>query len=266
MEASHGHAGASGVRLHLRADWETTYKPLLLKAGVRLDVEDIVRRARQADERGQWTFLAGIEGFEATRALLGDEISLMAMCEDPDWLRDVADTVVDLSIQGYQRILDAGVRPDGLWTYGDMAYNHATMCSPAMYKELLWPGHKRLADFAHRNGMKFIFHTDGDVNGVLDLYLAAGFDCLQPLEAKANMDIRNLCPRYGDRLTFFGNIDVMVMAANDRERLEHEVRTKLAAGMATKRYIYHSDHSVPPGCDFATWKFVIELLDRYGWY
>ena len=33
--------------------------------------------------------------------------------------------------------------------------------------------------------MKFIYHTDGNVNAVLPLYLEAGFDCLQPLEAKA---------------------------------------------------------------------------------
>ena len=80
------------------------------------------------------------------------------------------------------------------------------------------------------------------------------------------MDIRELCPTYGDQLTFFGNIDVMIMGANDLERLEHEVKSKLAAGMATKRYIYHSDHSVPPSCDFETWKFVIDLLNRYGNY
>jgi uroporphyrinogen-III decarboxylase len=114
--------------------------------------------------------------------------------------------------------------------------------------------------------MKFIFHTDGDVNRVLDLYLAAGFDCLQPLEAKAGMDVRTLAPRYGDRLSLWGNINVMVMGSNDREQIEEEVRTKLEAGKACHGYLYHSDHSVPPQTSWQTYLFIIELLDRYGRY
>ena len=249
-----------------RDDWETVYKPRLLKEGIRTKPDDTVELDAKAKAGDRWSFLAGIEGFEATRTLIGDEIAMIAMMEDPQWIMDISDTVIDLSIQGYEQMLAAGAKPDGLWVYGDMAYNHATMCSPEMYKELLWPGHKRLADWAHSHGMKFIYHTDGDVNGVIDLYVEAGFDCLQPLEAKANMDIRKLCPMYGDALTFFGNIDVMILGSNDLEKVEAEVTEKLAAGMATKRYIYHSDHSIPPSCNFETWQFVIALVERLGWY
>jgi uroporphyrinogen decarboxylase len=135
-----------------------------------------------------------------------------------------------------------------------------------MYHELIWPDHKRLADWAHKHGMKFIFHTDGDVNGVIDLYLAAGFDCLQPLESKAKKDVRCLCPKYGPELAFFGNIDVMLMASNDHEKLEHEIATKFAAGKETKGYAYHSDHSVPPSTSWETYQFIIEMIEKYGNY
>ncbi len=257
-----------------RDDWESTYKPLLLRDGVRNTLASAeeqwqiipTRQWQLAQATGRWAYLAGIEGFEATRALLGDETTMIAMVEDPEWIRDISETYADLVLESNRRIMEAGVRPDGFWIYGDMAYNHATMCSPAMYRELIWPAHKRLCQWAHDHDLKFIYHTDSDVRGVMDLYVEAGFDALQPLEAKANMDIRTLAPTYGDRLTLFGNIDVMIMGANDLDKLEHEVRTKLAAGMATRRYIYHSDHSVPPSCDFPTWQFVIELLDRYGNY
>ena len=100
----------------------------------------------------------------------------------------------------------------------------------------------------------------------IDLYIEAGFECLQPLEAKASMDVRKLCPAYGDRMAFFGNIDVMVMGSNDRQKVEHEVRSKLAAGMATNGYAYHSDHSVPPTCSWATYQFIVDLLNQYGIY
>lgn len=264
--------GRSGTPEHLGFccnspdDWFGTIKPLILKHVPHLDIDQTVANAAEARQRDKWSYFAGVESFEQTRRLLGDETTLIAMATEPDWVLDVSRTHTDVMLATYQRALDAGAKPDGLWIYGDMAYNHATMCSPAMYRELIWPDHQRLADFAHRNGMKFIYHTDGDVNGVIDLYIEAGFDCLQPLEAKANMDVRELCPKYGDRLAFFGNIDIMVMATNDREKIEHEIRTKLAAGKATRGYAYHSDHSVPPSVSWQTYQTIIDLVERYVRY
>lgn len=246
--------------------WENHFKPAMLKTGLHVDLDVIRQRYQRYQAFDLWTFLAGAESFEMTRKMLGDEVSLMAMALEPDWIADISKVHTDLLIRDYQAILDAGIKPDGIWMYGDMAYNHATMCSPAMYRDLIWPDHKRLADFAHANDMKFIFHTDGDVNGIMDLYLEAGFDALQPLEAKANMDIRKLCPSYGDRLCFFGNIDIMIMATNDLEKIEAEVMGKLKAGMAAGSYIYHSDHSVPVSVDWASWRHVIDLINRHGWY
>ncbi len=246
--------------------WFDTFKPAMLATGLHIDVEEVKRNFAKARENGKWSFLAGAESFEMTRKMMGDEVTMIAMAAEPEWVRDVSQVHTDLLIRDYQAIIDAGVQPDGIWMYGDMAYNHATMCSPAMYRELIWPDHKRLADFAHDNGMKFIYHTDGDVNGVMDLYLEAGFDSLQPLEAKANMDVRKLCPKYGDRMCFFGNIDIMVMATNDLEKVEHEVVSKIEAGKKTKAYIYHSDHSVPVSVEWSTYEFVIDLVHKHGNY
>lgn len=43
-------------------------------------------------------------------------------------------------------------------------------------------------------------------------------------------------------------------------------RTKLSAGKTTRRYMYHSDHSVPPNVSWQTYLRLIGLLDRYGEY
>ena len=262
----------SGTPEHLgfdcdsREKWEKVYKPALLDSGLQVDPEAIKRNYKRDRARGLWCHLSGVESFEETRSLMGDEITLIAMAEDPEWVRDVSRTFTSVMIRNLDAVMATGTEPDGLWIYGDIAYNHATMCSPAMYKELIWPDHKRLADWAHAHNMKFIYHTDGNVNGVLDLFVEAGFDCFQPIEAKAGMDVRNLCPRYGSKLAMFGNIDVMVMGSNDKARIEHEIATKFAAGKATRGYIYHSDHSVPPTVSWETYRFVMEMVEKYGWY
>ena len=255
-----------GFECNSRAAWEEKFKPLMIEREYQLNLDYIRDQHAKGRSKDQWVYLAGVEVFETTRAMIGDEDTAIGMALDPEWIEDVARTVTDRVLAEYQRVLDAGLEFDGLWTFGDMAYNHATFCSPAMYKELVWPQHKRLVDFAHANGMKFIYHTDGHVHGVMDLWVDAGFDGFHPIEAKADMDVRQLAPQYGDQLSFFGNIDVMVMSTNDQEKIEHEMRTKFEAGMAHKGYLYHSDHSVPPAVSWETYQFIMKKVEELGGY
>ena len=264
--------GRSGTPEHIgfgcdsREVWEKTYRPAMLSAPLQVDPRLALARYREARMLGKWTHLTGVEGFEALRRLIGDETSLIAMIEDPEWIRDIVNVHTQIVLRSYEALLSAGFEPDGLWIYGDMAYNHSTMCSPAMYRDLVWPSHQQLASWAHDHGMRVIYHTDGRASGVLDLYLEAGFDCLQPMEAKAGMNVCEIAPTYGDRLALFGNIDVMKMGTNNLELIEEEIRTKFAAGKATRGYAYHSDHSVPPQVTWETYQAIIEMVERHGGY
>ncbi|MBL4700670.1 MAG: hypothetical protein JKX85_05365 [Phycisphaeraceae bacterium] len=218
------------------------------------------------DSQEKFCALNGIESFEAMRQLVGDEVLLMAMAEDPEWVVDMSNTYTDLILREWQILLKTGIRADAVWVFGDVGYNRGPFFSLNMYRQLIQPDHQRLVRFAHEHNMKFIYHTDGDVRTLIDAFVENGYDCIQPMEAKANMDVRKLAPQYGDRLSFFGNIDMTVAGKNDRDALEHEVTSKLAAGMVNHGYAYHSDHSVPPGVSWPTYQWLIELLDKYGRY
>jgi uroporphyrinogen decarboxylase len=262
----------SGTPEHIAFDcdtpdkWLKIYKPAYLDGKIRMDLNEVRRRHAEGRRAGRWVLWHCAESFEATRKLLGDEIVMMAMAGEPDWVRDVSKTYTDHLLREFEAVMALGLEFDGVFMWGDMAYNRATFCSPRMYQQLIWPDHKRIADWVHAHGMKIIYHTDGNVNRVLDLYIEAGFDCLQPLETKAGMDLRNLAPNYGDRLAFMGNIDVMTMLENDRAKIEAEIVAKFAAGKATRGYAYHSDHSIPPHVTFETYKYIVSLVDRYGQY
>ncbi|MCL2649114.1 MAG: hypothetical protein FWD61_19295 [Phycisphaerales bacterium] len=262
----------SGTPEHLsfgcdtREAWEKVYKPALLANPIQLKLPAICREDALCRSRRKWGIVKILETFEHTRGLMGDEITMIAMADEPDWILDVSHTFTDLTLRNLSAILAAGVQPDGLWIFSDMAFKTMTFCSPAMYKELIWPDHKRLIDWACAHHMKTVLHTDGNVNAVIDLYIEAGLDCLQPLEAKAGMDVRVLSPKYGEKLAFMGNIDAMVLKENDLNLLEHEVKTKFAAGMKTKSYAYHSDHSVPPQVSWSTYQALIQLINKYGNY
>jgi uroporphyrinogen decarboxylase len=95
--------------------------------------------------------------------------------------------------------------------------------------------------------------------------IEAGFAAIQPLEAKCGQDVRVLKERFGNKITFFGNIDIRKLSGTKQE-IEDEISSKLPIAMKGGGYIFHSDHSVPPTVSFDNYRYAIELLEKYGRY
>jgi uroporphyrinogen decarboxylase len=136
--------------------------------------------------------------------------------------------------------------------------------SPAFWCALFQPTVRRLGDFTHDNGIDFWLHTDGAINPLIDHFVEAGVKVLNPLEAKAGMDIVELRKRYGQELAFFGNIDATKMFASEeviRAELERKVPLARDGG-----YIMHSDHSCPPEVGYDRYCWILrtarEIFDR----
>lgn len=89
----------------------------------------------------------------------------------------------------------------------DMAYKTGLIFPPSFLRESLVPGYRDLCIAAHERGWKVLFHSDGDLNEILDDLVDAGIDLLHPLEPLAGMDPREIHRRYPD-LILCGSIDV----------------------------------------------------------
>ena len=90
-------------------------------------------------------------------------------------------------------------------------------------------------------------------------------DGYNPLEVKAGLDAVELKRRYGRRLALVGNIDVRVLATNDREKVRREVLRKLNAAKGGG-FMPQSDHSVPHNVDPTTYDYMIKLIREHGRY
>jgi uroporphyrinogen decarboxylase len=113
--------------------------------------------------------------------------------------------------------------------------------------------------------LKTIYHGCGDASVVFEDMIEAGVDAYNPLEAKAGLDVVDLRNRFGQRWAFNGNIDVRVLATNDRQAVRREVLTKLNAAKGGG-YILQSDHSVPDNVAPVTYDYMIDLMREYGKY
>lgn len=250
-----------------REQWQL-HKAAMLAAppGSRVDVFSTLRRMYEARAKGRWFCWTGVEAYETAKDVFGHVNLSIIMADDPEFARDIFDTEAEIAIRVLNHLEQSGVCFDGGWIYGDIAYNHAPFFSPAMYRAQIKPAHARQIAWFKERGLPVIYHTDGDIHLVLPDLIEIGVDCFQPLEAKAHMDIRELKPLYGDRVSWMGNIDIMVLITNDRAKIEAEVAAKLPLAKQGGGYIYHSDHSIAPGVRWETYKFLMELVDEYGRY
>ena len=83
--------------------------------------------------------------------------------------------------------------------------------------------------------------------------IQAGMDCLQAMEVKAGMDMPRLAKQFGRKIAFCGNIDIRIVASNDRRKIDEELERKILPVLQMgSGFIVHSDHSIPPEVDHDT--------------
>ncbi len=92
----------------------------------------------------------------------------------------------------------------------------------------------------------------------------AGFTTIQPLEVKAGMDVVELKEKYGEILSFIGNLDARKIV--DQKEIEAEISRKLPIAKMNGGHVACSDHSIPPNVSLAAFQDYVKLIRKYGSY
>ncbi len=220
----------------------------------------------RAREEGKFITFSAPMGYDLFQSYLKTERLLVAMVTETEWVAEMFRAHAGLLMAMAEMMIEAGFAFDGAFLYNDMGYRNGLLFSPDLYRRTLLETDGMVCDFFHRYGMPVILHSCGCVRELIPDLIEAGFDCLQPLEVKAGMDLRELKPTYGDRISFMGGIDVRAMSDPDPEVIEEEIRSKVEVAKVGGGYIYHSDHSIPKNVSFQQYQRVMELVVEHGRY
>jgi len=206
------------------------------------------------------------EPHEMIWRIMGTENVLLKIGEDPGKIGAFVERLGDFLVGIAEgQIAAADGKLSGLYIWGDIAYDRGMFFSPDFWRAVYKPQLARICDVAHKAGLKTIYHGCGNALAVFDDLIEAGVDAYNPIEAKAGLDVVDLKRRYGDRWAFNGNIDVRVLATNDREQIRREVMTKLNAAKGGG-FIVQSDHSIPDNVAASSYDYVVQLVREYGVY
>jgi hypothetical protein len=155
--------------------------------------------------------------------LMGFENALCALYEEPEACEALMSAITDYKIRLIEYVAKY-FQPDSFVNYDDVATERGLFMSPATYRELIKPQHKRMNDAAKAFGMIPQQHCCGYCQEIIPDFIDEGSAVWQ--SAQPSNDIEWILQTYGDRIGVTGGYDTQgfpgTPAASVRE-IEEEV-------------------------------------------
>jgi uroporphyrinogen-III decarboxylase len=214
----------------------------LAMAGVTADEAAQMRRAIAECREAGLLAMAQLGGtLSYAWRTTGFETLMTAFYTDRPFVERVLERTVARQRRCAEALADCGF--EAVMFSDDVSGNMGLLVSPALFRELIIPGYRRILEPLVQAGVGIVFHSDGIVLPVLDDIIGCGVAAYQSIEYGLN-DLRTVVARYGDRLSLWGNINCDVVHAGPLETLPCLVRECLDAAAGFPGYVIGTDNSI----------------------
>lgn len=245
-------------------DW-AKIKPRMTPTSDRINWDWLKKNYAGWRKEGYWITGGLWFGFDITHSrMIGTENMLLNMLEEPEWIMDMFDTELEVSLKLLEQVWDAGYTFDEVEWPDDMGYKGTQFFSLRLYRELLKPFQQKAIDWGHAHGCKVRLHSCGNIMPFVPELVEMGMDGLNPLEVKAGMQPAELKEKYGSRMLFHGGTNAAKW--HIPEYVIPEIEQLVPVMKKDGGYIFASDHSIPPEVSLQDFTRIIETYKRVGSY
>jgi len=205
--------------------------------------------------------LGQTHGFFGTpRYLMGVEELLIKYYDDPEMMKDINNHLADLWITLFDGVLKE-VEVDTVFIWEDMCYKGGPLISPAMFREFILPGYKKLTSFLRDHGVTLVqVDSDGDVWKLIPLWIEGGVTVIYPFEVAAGMDIVEVRKAF-PRLAISGGVDKRALVEG-KEAIDRELEYRIPFMLNQGGFIPTIDHMVSSDVSFENFKYYREKLNQ----
>ncbi|MEA3337372.1 MAG: uroporphyrinogen decarboxylase family protein [Chloroflexota bacterium] len=212
-------------------------------AGQLFDPEEIDRlKARHPDHC--LIFGTHVGPFTAAYMAMGFGRFFRRLVDDPGYVDRLLAQRTEWCIALYRQAIALGAEVVVLGD--DAAHRSGPMISPQMWRERVWPYHRRIVDAL---SAPVLWHSDGDIRPLLPAAIDAGFVGVHGLEPAAGIELIEIKKRYGRELVLVGNMDVRVLCDGDLAAVRKEVLRCLGQGAPGGGYMIATCNSIFAGMD-----------------
>ena len=206
--------------------------------------------------------------FERLAALMGFEDALVAIASEPEEVDALFTAITDYKIKALDYIIDIW-HPDTITYFDDVATQRNLFISPATYRSLIKPHHKRFAQECLKRGVLPIYHCCGYAQDIVEDMIDCGWVAWTSVQI--SNDIEALIEKYGDRIGFVGGYDTNGPAASvdaTHDIIEKEVKRCLDTyGKYHKGYCFFGFryvNSLDPAVLGAAMGEIVQIAVEYG--
>jgi len=181
--------------------------------------------------------------FERAWRIRGMDKILADMIERPDFVEKLLDRILDeWNLPIIDQQLALGV--DGFYFAEDWGSETAPLFSPRMWRRFIKPRLAIMYERCRKAGVVVGQHSDGAVGVYFPDLIEIGLQVFNPLSPTI-MDPAEYKAKYGDRLTFYGGIDVeRLMPFGTPDQVRREVRHMAGLMGRGGGYILQTSHTV----------------------
>lgn len=193
-----------------------------------------------------------------TMMSMGTEEFCYAMYDEPDFVKEVVSMYTTWVKKNVINLQQCGF--DFLWSFDDMAFKSAALFSNEAFNEFFFPYMKNVADAIK---VPWVFHSDGNLLGVLDDLSRLGMSGIHPLEPGA-MDLSVLKNKYGKKLCLIGNVDIdHCMTTATPEEIDAVVKDRVELLAPGGGYIISDSNSIPFGVKVENIREIAKAVERH---
>lgn len=181
-----------------------------------------------AKAHGEWT-IAYVNGiFSSVHYFLCEYADyLMNLAGEPEFAQAMIDKVGAWTVAAAERLCQLGV--DCIGWCDDLGSQQAMLISPAMYRQFIWPWHRKLCEVAHAHGAVVHMHSHGAIRLALPLIAEAGVDILNPLDPDDDMPMAAVREAVGKKMVLCGGMNKHFWDWPATQQAEH-LRAVVAEG------------------------------------
>lgn len=206
------------------------------------------------------------DGFSDMRDLLGYEGALMAMLLEPDRFDELLERSIEYNLK-LAAVARQRYGTEIVATTDDVANATGLLMRPETYFERLAPGFKAAIGGYKQQGYLTIKHCDGNVDAVLNFWIEAGIDCLDPIDPAGGYTIGGMKELIGDKVCLKGNVDCTGnLCTGAPEDVAEEVRQCIAQGAAGGGLIVSSSNTIHRGVKPENFRAMIDAVREFGVY
>jgi len=149
----------------------------------------------------------------------------------------------DRTLRLVDRYIGLGIEQTGVG--GDFAGNRP-LISPSAYREFIVAEVRRLSRRVHEAGRWAVNASDGNLWSVIDDFLlGCEVDGYLEIDLHAGMDLARLKREFGDKVTFYGNLDCgNILSFSDPDGVRAHVLECLEAGMGGGGHILCASNAI----------------------